>query len=190
MSKILIDKAIVAQIVSALNAGVKISPNSVLHDRLRETLEQPTMSDTIRDFVECMSVSVDVSTGEHDVGRRYFGTVTEVMDAPEDKHGVTLLVQDAEPNFEQPQVEQEPVAWCALNADRSGIAYFDGRPIIMTEPIGNEHHPDPLYTKPQPKREPLTLAQIAEVFGWKPGYLPTPEQVHDARAIEAAHNIK
>ena len=51
----------------------------------------------------------------------------------------------------EPQVEQEPVAWCALNADRSGIAYFDGRPIIMTGPVGNEHHPDPLYTKPQPK---------------------------------------
>lgn len=49
-------------------------------------------------------------------------------------------------------------------------------------PEGMEH--------PQPKREPLTLAQIAEVFGWKPGYLPTPDQVHDARAIEAAHNIK
>lgn len=56
--------------------------------------------------------------------------------------------------LEQSQGEQAPVAWCALNADRSGIAYFDGRPIIMTGPIGNEHHPDPLYTKPQPKREP------------------------------------
>ena len=56
--------------------------------------------------------------------------------------------------LEQSQGEQAPVAWCALNADRSGIAYFDGRPIIMTGPIGNEHHPDPLYTKPQPKPTP------------------------------------
>lgn len=63
------------------------------------------MSGTIRDFIEGMSVSVDVSTGEHGVGRRYFGTVTEVMDAPEDKHGVALLVQDAEPNFEQSQIQ-------------------------------------------------------------------------------------
>lgn len=57
------------------------------------------MSARMRDFIEGMSVSVDVSTGDHDEGHRYFGTVTEVMDAPADKHGVTLLVQDAEPNF-------------------------------------------------------------------------------------------
>lgn len=53
----------------------------------------------LRSLIEGMSVSVDVSAGHHDEGRRYFGTVTEVMECPEDKHGVTLLVQDAEPNF-------------------------------------------------------------------------------------------
>lgn len=57
------------------------------------------LSDALRAFIEGMSVSVDVSTGEADSGHRYFGTVTEVMDDPEDKHGVTLLVQDATPNF-------------------------------------------------------------------------------------------
>lgn len=56
----------------------------------------------LRELIEGMSVSVDVSTGEDDAGHRYFGTVTEVMDAPDDKCGVTLLVQDAEPNFEAP----------------------------------------------------------------------------------------
>jgi hypothetical protein len=56
------------------------------------------MPNYLRAFIEGMSVSVDVSTGEDDYGNRYYGTVTEVMDAP-DKHGVTLLVQDAEPNF-------------------------------------------------------------------------------------------
>lgn len=51
------------------------------------------------EFLEGMSVSVDVSTGNHDEDHRYFGTITEVMEDPDSKHGVTLLVQDAEPNF-------------------------------------------------------------------------------------------
>jgi hypothetical protein len=38
------------------------------------------MSDELRDFIEGMSVSVDVSTGEPDSSHRYMGTVTEVMD--------------------------------------------------------------------------------------------------------------
>ena len=54
------------------------------------------MRDELRGMIEGMSVSVDVSTGDHDAGRRYFGTVTEVMDDISDKYGVTLLVQDAE----------------------------------------------------------------------------------------------
>lgn len=55
--------------------------------------------DAIADLVEGMSVSVDVSTCEDDAGHRYFGTVTEAMHDPDDKHGLTLLVQNAEPNF-------------------------------------------------------------------------------------------
>lgn len=57
------------------------------------------MADPVRDYITGMSVSVDVSTGEDDAHHRYFGTVTEVMDDNGDKHGVTLLVQDAKPNF-------------------------------------------------------------------------------------------
>ena len=57
------------------------------------------MSNELRSLIEGMTVSVDVSTGDHDAGNRYFGTVTEVMDDISDKHGVTLLVQDAKPNF-------------------------------------------------------------------------------------------
>ena len=53
----------------------------------------------LRELIMGMSVSIDVSTCEADESHRYFGTVTEVMDDPDDKHGVTLLVQDAEPNF-------------------------------------------------------------------------------------------
>ena len=62
----------------------------------------PTSGATLRSMIEGMSVSVDVSTGDHDAGHRYFGTVTEVMECQGDKHGVTLLVQDAEPNFAAP----------------------------------------------------------------------------------------
>jgi hypothetical protein len=62
------------------------------------------MSDELRDYIEGMTVSVDVSTGEDDAGNRYFGTVTEVMCCPDDRHGVTLLVQDAEANFKSSPV--------------------------------------------------------------------------------------
>jgi hypothetical protein len=72
------------------------------------------LSNEIRNFIEGMSVSVDVSTSDTDAGRRYFGTVTEVMDCADDKHGVTLLVQDAEPNFKA----EKPVPILAIEALR------------------------------------------------------------------------
>lgn len=78
-----------------------------LHDELNlEAVEDALLAIkefTLPDLIEGMSVSVDVSTGDDDSGNRYFGTVTEVMDNPGDKHGVTLLVQDAEPNFTPPK---------------------------------------------------------------------------------------
>ena len=46
-----------------------------------------------------MSVAVDVSTSEADAGNRYFGTISEVMEDPLERHGVSLLVQSPEPNF-------------------------------------------------------------------------------------------
>jgi hypothetical protein len=36
------------------------------------------------------------------------------------------------------------VAWCALTPSGQ-IAYFDGKPMVMPGPVGNEHHPVPLY---------------------------------------------
>lgn len=61
-------------------------------------LKQAT-TDDLADLLQDMTVSVDVSTCDEDAGNRYFGTVTEVMYSPDDKLGLTLLVQDAEPNF-------------------------------------------------------------------------------------------
>jgi hypothetical protein len=64
------------------------------------------MTDALRSFMEGMSVSMDVSTGEHDAGNRYFGLINEVMDDDGDKNGVTLLVYDAQPNFAAPACAQ------------------------------------------------------------------------------------
>lgn len=47
-----------------------------------------------------MEVSIDVSTCDADLGNRYFGTVTEVLELDTAKNGYILLVQDAEPNFD------------------------------------------------------------------------------------------
>jgi len=72
------------------------------------------LSDDLRDLIEGMSVSIDVSTGEHDSGNRLFGVVSEVMNDNNDKCGVTLLVYDAKPNFTQGAgvvPEADPDAW-------------------------------------------------------------------------------
>ena len=50
--------------------------------------------------------------------------------------------------LEQPQVEQEPVAWMHTNA--AGDRYF------RKKPHDKVFNPQPVYTHPQPKREPLT----------------------------------
>lgn len=43
----------------------------------------------------------------------------------------------------------EPVAHCQLSIGRKTVAYFDGKPIFMTGPVGNDSHRDPLYTATQ-----------------------------------------
>lgn len=61
--------------------------------------EDGALVEGIRSAIIGMSVSVDVSTCD-DANNRYFGVVSEVMDASSaDKFGVVLLVQDATPNF-------------------------------------------------------------------------------------------
>ncbi len=57
------------------------------------------MTRASRDWIEGMEVSVDVSSDDETAEHRYFGTVTEVMDDTDGKHGVILLVQNAKPNF-------------------------------------------------------------------------------------------
>lgn len=68
-------------------------------DCLALLTSQPVAAEAVADLVEGMSVSVDVSTSEADAGHRYFGTVTVAQEDPDGKHGLILLVQNAEPNF-------------------------------------------------------------------------------------------
>ena len=89
-------------------------------------------------------------------------------------HESELMMNDASyrRKFEQPQVEQEPVAW--LHAD-------------------GKHQP--LYTHPQPKREPLTDEQIDAIADAMPGglkgFMKGWGWRQFARAVlEATHNIK
>lgn len=39
----------------------------------------------------------------------------------------------------------KPVAWYAPALDGRSVSYFDGKPMIMIGPIGNEHHTEALY---------------------------------------------
>ena len=82
-----------------------------------QAAQQASAGVTLRSMIEGMSVSVDVSTGDHDAGHRYFGTVTEVMECQGDKHGVALLVQDAEPNFTATPTAPSTPSTTAQSAD-------------------------------------------------------------------------
>lgn len=82
---------------------------------------------------------------------------------------------------EQPQGEQEPVAWVWFDANEKPCNVTFGGPNINTP---KDWGVSPLYTHPQPKRNPLDVEEIHrlwdEIDGW----------FNFARAIEAAHNIK
>lgn len=54
--------------------------------------------------------------------------------------------------------QAKPVAWCSLTPSGK-IAHFDGQPMVMVGPVGNEHHTIPLYTTSKP-RKPLTDEQV------------------------------
>lgn len=61
------------------------------------------------------------------------------------------------------QAQAEPVAFCQLT--KSGkIAYFDGKPMVMPGTVGNECHPDPLYTAPQPAAQPVRKPLADECY--------------------------
>ena len=94
---------------------------------------------------------------------------------------------------EQPQGEQEPVAWlhqCNKRPDLIEMSFSKREPTLASK----GYKARPLIfgdiAHPQPKREPLTVEQIAAATGAKPGTPTWPLAVAFTRSIEAAHNIK
>lgn len=65
----------------------------------------------------------------------------------------------------QPAQQAEPVAFCDLTQDGKSIAYFDGKPCIMTGKVGNDCHPHPLYTTPQTAQQPSHWISDTSVCG-------------------------
>lgn len=98
---------------------------------LRASHGQAPAVEYLRTQITGMSVSVDVSTDDATAGHRYFGTVTEVMECQGDKHGITLLVQDAEPNFKA-QPAPAAVAWPVVNR-ATVIEWLDANDIEVTD---------------------------------------------------------
>ena len=141
---------------------------------LRASHGQAPAGATLRSMIEGMSVSLDVSTGDHDAGHRYFGTVTEVMECQGDKHGVTLLVQDAEPNFAaptpqaaQPAPATQQVGERVYAFRRKGLADFCTCDEARYGELSNKPHlfeTRIFYTAPQSLAAQAPATQQA---GWK-----------------------
>lgn len=92
--------------------------------------------------------------------------------------------------LEQSQVEQEPVAWIEHEWSGSGLRHLHFErpaPTVRDEVVRPVW--TPLYTRPQPKRQPLTEMEIVELRQLTPGTLDV-QFVKFARSIEAAHGVK
>lgn len=74
---------------------------AILYAKAKELNSKQQPAPGVAAMVEGMEVSVDVSTCDDDIGNRYFGTVTLAQPQKGSKHGMILLIQDAEPNFER-----------------------------------------------------------------------------------------
>jgi hypothetical protein len=97
----------------------------------------PTHSrESLQSLIAGMTVSLDVSTGEHDAEHRYYGIVNEVMDDPASKHGVTLLVYDAKQNFTAPPAPEAGISWRESEIKSALIAY------ALEFPLTNDGDPD------------------------------------------------
>lgn len=107
-----LDKALLAHGEAwSVNRSLEENRREQMRSAIKAARRHLVMTDDMCEFIEGMTVSVDVSTGDSDADHRLFGTIAEVMGytGGGDKHGVTLLVQDAKPNFEPEQVTSEMV---------------------------------------------------------------------------------
>jgi hypothetical protein len=77
-----------------------------------------------------------------------------------------------------------PVGWCALTPSGQ-IAYFDGKPMVMPGPVGNEHHTVPIYAGAAPAVQGLSDADKPAA---NPGQCPTcGEYSMSARALQGLY---
>nr|WP_074459629.1 DUF551 domain-containing protein [Escherichia coli] len=106
------------------------------------SLEAEPVSQTynLPELIEGMEVSIDVSTCDADLGNRYFGTVTEVLELDTAKNGYILLVQDAEPNFDvNGNSPVTPDGWISCSELMPVIGELNWRtgfPLLITCEIG------------------------------------------------------
>ena len=118
------------------------------------------------------------------------GNVASVLRAALDRsnrqsvHESELMMNDASyrRKFEQPQVEQEPFLWLDQN-------FGD---IWDKDAIARDEKPDgllPLYTNPQPPRQPLMEEEICKLMV-SGDYLTVKGLTKFVRDIELAHGIK
>lgn len=84
-------------------------------------------------MIEGMTVSVDVSTGDHDAGNRYWGTVTECSELETGKNELVLLVQDATANF-QPERGDSEAMQAVTDVALAALAWIDAVPPDMPLP--------------------------------------------------------
>lgn len=67
-----------------------------------------------------------------------------------------------------PAPQAAPVAWCELT-EGGQIAYFDGKPMVMPGPVGNDCHPHPLYLGAAQASAPAHAALIRRIEAYQRG---------------------
>ena len=105
------------------------------------------------------------------------------------QHGLDAM-QALRAALEQQQVEQEPVAWLFQHEETGLTELVDVQQVEWGFEKNNPRWQKigPVYTRPQPKREPLTDEEIRKIGN----SLSEEHRFHSrmfARAIERAHGI-
>lgn len=161
-----------AQYIAMLSAAPQTTT-----DKESLTVDHPEPAYLLRDL------AADIGVGEMDL-------IVAIRDAGLGDYSINMLLParvcvamcqkfSAAP---QPQVEQEPVAVVDFTTE----GWREIVDALRTLPDGAQ-----LYTRPQPKREPLTDDQISRL--WSDAHNDTTDRMAFqvlARAIEASHNIK
>lgn len=74
----------------------------------------------------------------------------------------------------------EPVAWCELAIGGKSIAYFDGKPMVMVGPVGNDCHPVPLVVR----------AAAPSAVAPQRVYLVATGETHEGRETYTRHDTR